>query len=116
MAADILNYNPPPTRNGGTGQVAATRGPPDHHQATGGAAINAAAGRSDTLSINFCNIRGLCSNFQSVEHHLAVSSPDLLLLSETQLSSNASPDLYLASNYNFYPKFRFKGGVCAPAI
>ncbi|MEL7524085.1 MAG: endonuclease/exonuclease/phosphatase family protein [Cyanobacteria bacterium J06553_1] len=65
------------------------------------------------FSIDFCNIRGLSSNLPSVEHHLAISSPDLLLLSETQLSKAASPDLYLISNYNLHHNFRFKGGVCA---
>ncbi|MPC37643.1 hypothetical protein E2C01_031130 [Portunus trituberculatus] len=28
--------------------------------------------------INFCNIRGLGSNFQSVEHHLSSTKPHLL--------------------------------------
>ncbi|MPC53492.1 hypothetical protein E2C01_047386 [Portunus trituberculatus] len=36
--------------------------------------------------INFCNIRGLRSNFQSVEHHLSSTKPHLLFLTETQLS------------------------------
>ena len=61
----------------------------------------------------FALIRGLRSNFHSVEHHLLSSSPVLLLLSETQLSKNASPDHYQISNYNLYPRFRSKGGVCA---
>ncbi|MPC80690.1 hypothetical protein E2C01_075277 [Portunus trituberculatus] len=36
--------------------------------------------------INFCNIRGLRSNFQSVEHHLSSTKTHLLFLTETQLS------------------------------
>ncbi|MPC41041.1 hypothetical protein E2C01_034621 [Portunus trituberculatus] len=36
--------------------------------------------------INFCNIRGLRSNFPSVENHLSSSKPHLLFLTETQLS------------------------------
>ena len=65
------------------------------------------------LSIDFCNIRGLKSNFLAVEHHLAHSSPDLLLLSETQLASSASCDPLTISNYNLLSRFRSKGGVCA---
>ncbi|MPC23839.1 hypothetical protein E2C01_016906 [Portunus trituberculatus] len=36
--------------------------------------------------INFCNIRRLRFNFQSVEHHLSSTKPHLLFLTETQLS------------------------------
>ncbi|MPC99936.1 hypothetical protein E2C01_095383 [Portunus trituberculatus] len=36
--------------------------------------------------INFSNIHGLRSNFQSVEHHLSSTKPHLLFLTETQLS------------------------------
>ncbi|MPC31001.1 hypothetical protein E2C01_024273 [Portunus trituberculatus] len=36
--------------------------------------------------INFCNIRGLSSDFQSVEHHLSSTKPHLPFLTETQLS------------------------------
>ncbi|MPC16739.1 hypothetical protein E2C01_009572 [Portunus trituberculatus] len=35
--------------------------------------------------INFCNICGLKSNFQFVEHHLSSAKPHLLFLTETQL-------------------------------
>ncbi|MPD01860.1 hypothetical protein E2C01_097405 [Portunus trituberculatus] len=40
--------------------------------------------------INFCNMRGLSSNFQSVEHHLSSTKPHLLFLTETQLSEATS--------------------------
>ena len=48
------------------------------------------------FSINFCNIRGLRSNFQSVEHHLSSTKPHLLFLTETQVSeaTNNSPILF----------------------
>ena len=70
----------------------------------------------DTLSsfsIHYTNIRGLNSNFTSVETHLATSSPNLFLLSETQLPSQSSPDPFQISRYNLYSCFRSKGGVCA---
>ncbi|MPC60738.1 hypothetical protein E2C01_054794 [Portunus trituberculatus] len=43
--------------------------------------------------INFCNIHGLRSNFQSVEHHLSSTKCHLLFLTETQLSeaTDSSP-------------------------
>ena len=39
------------------------------------------------FSISFCNIRGLRSNFQSVEHHLSSTKPHLFL-SETGVWGN----------------------------
>ena len=41
------------------------------------------------------------------------SSPNLFLLSETQLSSQSSPDPLQISHYNLYSRFCSKGGVCA---
>ena len=41
---------------------------------------------SNTFTLDFCNIRGLRSNFQSVEHHLSSIKTHLLCLTETQLS------------------------------
>ena len=38
---------------------------------------------SNTFTLDFCNIRGLTSNFQSVEHHLSSTKPHLLFLTET---------------------------------
>ncbi|MPC74636.1 hypothetical protein E2C01_069004 [Portunus trituberculatus] len=40
----------------------------------------------DFSFINFCNISGLRSNFQSVEHHLSSTKPHLLFLTKTQMS------------------------------
>ena len=68
-------------------------------------------GRSASFSIHYTNIRGLRSNFSSVEYHLASSSPSLLLLSETKLSGNASTDAFNISDYNLYSRFRLNGGV-----
>ena len=67
--------------------------------------------RLSSFSIHYTNIRGLNSNFSSVEAHLAASSPNLFLLSETQLSSQSSPDPFQISRYNLYSRFRSKGGV-----
>ena len=69
--------------------------------------------RLSSFSIHYTNIRGLSSNFSSVESHLATSSPNLFLLSETQLSSQSSPDPFQISHYNLYSRFQSKGGVCA---
>ena len=69
--------------------------------------------RLSSFSIHYTNIRGLNSNFSSVESHLATSSPNLFLFSETQLSSQSSPDPFQISHYNLYSRFRSKGGVCA---
>ena len=37
-------------------------------------------GSPDSFSIHYTNIRGLSSNFASVEHHIAASLPNILLL------------------------------------
>ena len=111
MNADHLNLEPL-ARSSGTGQIGSlTQGPSDRQHVTGVSVQSVSA--PDCFSIDFSNIRGLRSNFSSVEHHLLSSSPDILLLSETQLSANVSSDLFKISNYNFFPRFRKKGGVCA---
>ena len=69
--------------------------------------------RLSSFSIHYTNIRGLNSNFSSAESHLATSSPNLFLLSETQLSSQSSPDPFQISHYNLYSRFLSKGGICA---
>ena len=40
---------------------------------------------SNTFTLDFCNIRGLRSNFQSVEHHISFTKPHLLFVTETQV-------------------------------
>ena len=67
---------------------------------------------SNLLSVNFCNIRGLCSNFQSVEHHLSSSKPHLLFLTETQISVDTDSKPFSVSSYYLYPRFQSKAGCC----
>ena len=96
----------PLTRSSGRGRDGSlTRGPPDRQTATE-VADQRGACTLDSISFDFCNIRGLRSNLSTVEHHLASSSPDLLFLSETQLSANVSSDLFKISNYNLFPRFK----------
>ena len=71
------------------------------------------AGSPVFFTIHYTNIHGLSSNFASVEHHIAASLPNILLLSETQVSNDASTDPFQISHYNFISRFRPKGGVCA---
>ena len=68
--------------------------------------------RLSSFSIHYTNICGLNSNFISVEAHLVTSSPNLFLLSKTQLSNQSSPDPFQISRYNFYSRVCSKGGVC----
>jgi hypothetical protein len=70
-------------------------------------------GIRSSFFINFCNIRGLQSNLQSVEHHLSSSKPQILFLTETQVSEGSDSNLYSISSYCMYPKFSSKGGCCA---
>ncbi|MPC53890.1 hypothetical protein E2C01_047794 [Portunus trituberculatus] len=54
--------------------------------------------------INFCNIRGFRSNFQSVEHHLSSTKPHLFL-TETQLSEATDSSPFSVPSYFLYPQF-----------
>src|ERR1700755_643843 len=63
--------------------------------------------------INFCNIRGLFTNFPFVEHHLSSSRPHLLFLTETQVFECSDSKPYSVSSYCLYPQFSAKGGCCA---
>ena len=69
--------------------------------------------RKRAFSLHFSNIRGILSNFQSIELHLSTMQPNLLLLSETQISKDSYSSELNISNYNLFHNFRFKGGVCA---
>ena len=52
-----------------------------------------------SLNLSFTNIRGLRSNFSFVESYLLQSSPDLIALCETNLSSAVSSCGYLVDGY-----------------
>ena len=68
---------------------------------------------SNTFTLNFCNIRGLRSNFQSVEHHLSSTKPHLLFLTETQLSVTTDSSPFSVLSFFLYPNFKSKAGSCA---
>ncbi|MPC38563.1 hypothetical protein E2C01_032072 [Portunus trituberculatus] len=56
--------------------------------------------------INFCNIRGLRSNFQSVEYHLSSTKPHLLFLTETQMSEATDITPFSVPSCFLYSHFR----------
>ncbi|MPC56761.1 hypothetical protein E2C01_050727 [Portunus trituberculatus] len=60
--------------------------------------------------INLCNICGLGSNFQSVEHHLSSPKPHLLFLTETQLSESTESRPFSVPSYFLYSHFCSKAG------
>ena len=65
------------------------------------------------FSIDFCNIRGLRSCFQPMEHHLSSTKPHLLFLTETQLSVTTDSSPFSVPSYFLYPHFQSKAGCCA---
>ena len=67
---------------------------------------------SYTFSLDFCNIRCLRSNFQSVEHSLSSIKPHLLFLTETQLSVTTDSSPFSVPCYFLYPHFQSKAGCC----
>ena len=65
-----------------------------------------------SFKINFCNIRGLNANLNQVHHHLISDRPQLLFLTETQISQPLS-DVHLSCpGYSLYSNFARKAGVC----
>ncbi|MPC37706.1 hypothetical protein E2C01_031196 [Portunus trituberculatus] len=66
----------------------------------------------DLFFINFCNIRGLRSNFESVEHHLSSTKPHLLFLTATQLSKATDGSPFSVPSYFLYSHFHSKAGWC----
>ena len=66
----------------------------------------------NSFTINFCNIRGLSSNFIPVEHHLSSAKPHLLFLTETQLSESTDSNPFSVPSYFLYTRFKAKGGCC----
>ena len=56
------------------------------------------------LFLDFCNINGLRSNFQSVELHLSSTKPHLLFLTETQLpvTTDSSPFLLFPPTFSLH--------------
>jgi exonuclease III len=71
------------------------------------------SGARSSFFINFCNVRGLDSNFLFVEHHLSSSKPHLLFLTETQMSELADSNPFSVDSYCLYTQFSSKGGCCA---
>ena len=120
MTSTTISHGPQYPANGGTNNLRAglvsggVRG--DTPPASNGSPHDSGtsdAGSPNSFSIHYTNIRGLASNFTSVEHHIAATSPNILLLSETQVSSDASTNPFQISHYNLISCFRSKGGVCA---
>ncbi|MPC26546.1 hypothetical protein E2C01_019689 [Portunus trituberculatus] len=61
--------------------------------------------------INFCNIRDLRSNFQSMKHYLS-SAKTHLFVTETRLSEATDSSPLSLSSYFLYPHFRSISGCC----
>src|SRR6201990_1011455 len=70
-------------------------------------------GARSSFFINFCNIRGLFTNFHFVEHHLSSSRPHPLFLTENEVSECSDNKPNSVSSYCLYPQFSAKGGCCA---
>ena len=78
---------------------------PGRHHATGH------NNSSNKITIDFCNIRGLNSNLDPVHLHRQLSKPNLLFLTETQISLNY--DIYSLKfpHYHTFSNIKFKGGI-----
>ncbi|CAG4964113.1 unnamed protein product [Parnassius apollo] len=65
-----------------------------------------------TLSVNFCDIRGLHSNLNAVHYHLETARPALLFLTETQVSSPADVSYLSYPGYKLEHSFVPRAGFC----
>ena len=66
-----------------------------------------------SVAYSFCNVRGLATNLDSVHHFLQVSKPDILFLTETQISPSHATNHLACPGFELHQNFRLKGGVCA---
>lgn len=119
MAVALLGANAVVSRMATTGRVGSlTQGPPGRHQATVSVAAairHAKHARQCGRSLYFANIRGLHSNINSVHQFLQAESPNLLFLTECQVTSTTDLTTYNFPGYTLYQNFRPKGGVCCYA-
>lgn len=109
--------------------VSFSLGSRDRHQTTGNARLrdhqnintnpnhqiintNRPSARRNLFTINFCNIRGLSANLNSVHYHLQSAKPDILFLTETQISPSSICSRFDFPGYHLFPNLRLRGGVC----
>ena len=114
---EVLNCQAPSPRHRGVLRISGLTEPRTNGRVDPGPRINGSIQDPNAcnFTISFCNIRGLSSNLPSVEYYLLTSSPNLLCLTETQVSSDVSLEPFSIPNYNLFPCFRSKGGVCVYA-
>lgn len=63
------------------------------------------------LRLDFCNIRGINTNINSVHQHLTSSKPHILALAETKVNSN-TPHVHLnIPGYDLHSRFRHNFGL-----
>ncbi|CAG4916568.1 unnamed protein product [Colias eurytheme] len=65
-----------------------------------------------SLSVDFCNVRGLHSNLNPVHHHLETEKPALLFLTETQIRSPSDTTYLCYPGYKLEHTFIPRAGVC----
>ncbi|XP_045500068.1 uncharacterized protein LOC123697570 [Colias croceus] len=66
-----------------------------------------------TLTVDFCNIRGLHTNLNAVHYHLETAKPALLFLTETQISTPADVSYLTYPGFKLEHTFAPRAGVCA---
>ena len=76
-------------------------------------ARGARGGPPSKSEIAYANVCGLNSNLNPVHHYLQSQKPDILFLTETQISAKTSTNHLLCPGYELLTSFRLHGGVCA---
>ena len=112
MTDNIENVQPPKILRGTSSQTTTVTERGSSGSGSSGLPQDPSVPSVSSFTLDFCNIRGLSKNLAAVEAHLLTSSPTILALTETQISSNSDPSSFAVTNYSLYHNFRFKGGVC----
>ena len=73
---------------------------------------NPRKGKIDSLTIHFANVRGLVTNKNCAHQHLESRSPDILVLTETKVSSNIYENEFYFERYQFEQAFESQRGLC----
>ena len=66
---------------------------------------------SGSFRLDYCNIRGLRTNFFSVYAHLCFHRPDVFALCETQVSGDSDPQDFHIPGYHLLSLFIFHRGL-----
>ena len=85
---------------------------PKYASSDRGARHNPRKEQINSLNINFANVRGLVTNKNYAHQYLESRRPDILVLTETKVSSDIFENEFHFKRYQFEQAFEFQLGLC----